>query len=80
MADDQQQTVQTVQPDNVLQKSESFFVISLNKDDRWEWVLWSANGRALAESSNDYARRNDAQSAIEIIREVAPVAEILIKK
>lgn len=42
----------------------AYFEISKGDDGRASWVLWSANGRALATSVVTYDRVNDCIAAI----------------
>ncbi len=41
-------------------KTEAAVIQLVKVNDRWNWILWSANGRALMVSAKNFARKADA--------------------
>ncbi len=53
----------------------------LRKDadtEKWNWVFWSANHRALAANVQPYDRRNDAERAVKKFRDETGCAKIFV--
>ncbi len=54
----------------------------LYKDDRkeWRWRLVAANGKTIADSSEGYARIEDAEHGIELVRTVTRSADVPVRR
>ena len=50
------------------------------KDNKWNWVFWSANHRPIAANLESYGRRNDAMKGIEEFRKNTGCATIYVTK
>lgn len=60
-------------------KGSPFVELAQNpEDDRWYWMLWSANGRKLAMAPVGYTKRSDAIKAIRLAAGHFPGARILL--
>ena len=71
--EDVQKTGQTVQ------ERETWFEVAQDKEGKWHWVLWSANGRQMARNAMQYNRQSDVTIAIKAFVKSIAKAKLIIK-
>ena len=74
MSSQEEAANETVQTGQDRQKRNGSAYVELAKETdgsgRWLWAVWSANGRIIAVSANNYASLNDAKQAIRNLKEM----------
>lgn len=72
-------TVQTVQNDEGDPiNRQPYYEVAQDENEKWHWVLWASNGRALATNAVAYNRRNDLTEALNAVRANATEAKKVV--